>query len=102
MYCPELCAEISDPRLFVVIVTARGIEYRDQTMAQLREQFPNLNIRGYIAREGADRRAYRRIHNFKPVILRSLLPHVGLENILVIESNSQTQESYAKAGENTL
>lgn len=98
VYCPELCAELSAPNLFVTIVTARGIKYRDQTMRQLREQYPNLDIKGYVARKGADCQTYRRISDFKPVIFRALLPHVGLENILMIESNSQTHAGYVQAG----
>lgn len=98
VYCPELCAELADPRLFVVIVTARGVEYREQTMAQLQEHYPAVNIRGYIAREGQDKTDYRRICDFKPLVLRSLAPHIGMENILMIESNNQTHEQYAKSG----
>jgi len=95
VYSAELAKYIKEKDALVIIITARGGEYKEETLSKIKLDLPDFNIDGFECKP------FKRmkVSNFKRDFAKKILGRgLSAKDIFAIESNAETAREYKKIG----
>ena len=96
VYSDELAKKLMSDKCFVIIVTARGFEYKDETMNRIKKELPSLDLKDFVCKSNR----FEKIALFKKRFASDIMNAHGIDSddVIAVESNAETRKEYKSIG----